>query len=392
MLFVVPLAVAVAALVVKHPGPGGLYVWTRNDFGPWDGFLCAWVYWMGIAAWFPSAAIFYMGVGVGVLGLPGTRLYVLAAAITAIWIALGTNLVGMNIGKWTENIGGAATWLVSGVFVLLAVLVWTHRGSATRLDLVPRWNWGTVNFWATIAYGMTGLEAAGAMRGEVREPLRTFPRAGWLASGLITMFYVAGTASVLVLLAPERVSDLYGLTQAGDEAARSLHLLWISPAIGLLVVASGLGQLGGLGTSVSRLPFAAAMDGLLPEAFATVHPRWHTPHVSILALGLVGTFLLIASQLGDTLHAAYQELGSLMVITGFLPYLYIFGSCWKAGHRISAMLGWAVTVMAILCAVIPTDDITNVWLFEGKLAAGTIAVIGSAWFVYRRRAIIKVYP
>ena len=40
--------------------------------------------------------------------------------------------------------------------------------------------------------------------------------------------------------------------------------------------------------------------------------------------------------------------------------------------------------MAILCAVVPTDEIHNVWLFEFKLIAGTLAVIASAWLVYRR--------
>jgi hypothetical protein len=41
-------------------------------------------------------------------------------------------------------------------------------------------------------------------------------------------------------------------------------------------------------------------------------------------------------------------------------------------------------VLAIVCSVVPTTDVKNVWLFEGKLAAGTTAVVGSAWFVYRR--------
>jgi hypothetical protein len=36
--------------------------------------------------------------------------------------------------------------------------------------------------------------------------------------------------------------------------------------------------------------------------------------------------------------------------------------------------------------VVPTEEITNIWLFEGKLAAGTLAVVGSAWLVYRGHA------
>src|SRR3981081_585392 len=57
IFFVGPLATAVAALTVKHPEAGGLYRWTRADFGPFHGFLAFWLYWMGIAIWFPSAAM-----------------------------------------------------------------------------------------------------------------------------------------------------------------------------------------------------------------------------------------------------------------------------------------------------------------------------------------------
>jgi len=47
VLFMVPLTVAVAALVAKYPEAGGLYLWTRRDFGAWAGFPSFWVYWMG---------------------------------------------------------------------------------------------------------------------------------------------------------------------------------------------------------------------------------------------------------------------------------------------------------------------------------------------------------
>jgi len=387
VFFVVPLAIAVASLAVKHPHAGGLYVWTRADFGPWHGFLSFWLYWMGMAFWFPSAAMFYMGAALHGLGLPDSRAMVLAAALLAIWVALLSNLVGMKVGKWTQNIGGLSAWLLTGVFVLLAAAVWSRRGPATPIHLAPTWNWDTVNFWATIAYAMSGLEMAGLIAGEVRDPERTFPRAGWIASACTTVFYASATVALLVLLPPARITEMNGLAEAGDEAARVLGIGVIGPLIAFLVVASGMGQLGGVGTAISRMPFAAGVDKLLPPAFARVHPRWQTPHLSILILGGVATFLLIAIQFGDSMRGAYQELVSLMVIAGFIPYLYIFGSSWKAGNRISAISGWGVTVLAILCAIVPTADVASVWLFEGKLAVGTLAVIGSAWIVYRRRGI-----
>jgi len=392
VFFVAPLAVAVAALAVKYPGAGGLYLWTRGDFGPWHGFLCFWIYWMGIAFWFSSAAMFYMSVAVYTLGpayqhLANDRLYVLTASLAAICIGLGTNLVGLKVGKWTQNIGGIATWLMGGLLVIIAALVWTKVGAATPLHLAPKWSWDTVNFWSTIAYAMTGLELAGLMGAEIRDPERTLPRAGWIASGFAAAFYISTTIALLVILRPENINELNGLAEAGDTAGRTLGILWLSPAIALLVSLTALGQIGSFGTAVSRLPFAVGVDRLLPAAFGKVHPRWGTPYISILTLGAVASFLLIAIQAGDTMRAAYQELVSLMVIAGFIPYLYIFGSAWKAGRRISALSGWSISVMALVCSVVPTAEIHNVWLFEGKLAIGTLAVIASAWLVYRRHAV-----
>jgi hypothetical protein len=77
----------------------------------------------------------------------------------------------------------------------------------------------------------------------------------------------------------------------------------------------------------------------------------------------------------------------MMVLTGFIPYFYVFASAWKAGKRVSAALGLAITVMAVLSSVVPPAGITNIWLFEGKLAAGTLAVVATGAIIYNRRKI-----
>ena len=75
---------------------------------------------------------------------------------------------------------------------------------------------------------------------------------------------------------------------------------------------------------------------------------------------------------------------SLMVIAGFIPYLYIFASTWKAGKHVSAIAGWMVTVIALVCSVIPTQEVTKVWLYEAKLAAATVVMILVGRLLYRR--------
>jgi amino acid transporter len=384
IFFLIPLAIAVAVLTVKHPVAGGLYRWTRADFGPWHGFLAFWVYWAGIAIWFPSAAMFYMSIALSGQGLAENRIELVSASLAAIWIALGTNLVGVKIGKWTENLGASASWILGVLLVIVAALVWHRQGSATVFRLFPDFNWDTVSFWATIAYAMTGIEMVGLMGGEIRDPKHNLPRAAWISSGFTTVFYVGTTMALLVVLRPGRISELNGLEQVATAAGQVLGASWLPRVIVLLVLATAVGQFGGLGSSVSRMPFAAGVDHLLPAAFAKIHPRWNTPYVSIITFGILASGLLVVLQFGDTMRAAYQALVSLMVIAGFLPYLYMFGSAWKAGKQWSASSGLGMTVLAIACSVVPTEEIHNVWLFEGKLAGGTLAVVASGWVIYRR--------
>jgi amino acid transporter len=392
LLFAVPLAIAVAVLSAKYPGAGGLYIWARNDFGPWPGFLNFWVYWLGIAFLIPGAALFAISITVYALGpsyayLADSPVYMIGGSLLLVWTALGTNIVGLNIGKWTENIGGVMPWTLGALLCTTAAIIGLRHGSATPITLHsawPVWNWDTMNSMAAIAFALTGLEAAGMMSAEIRDPLRTIPRAGWISTIFVTLFYIASTISLLVIMAPQKISEMNGVAQVSASAGTELGMPWLGPVVVVMVVLNIVGSFGGLGSAVSRMPFAAGVDHLLPAAFGKIHPRWHTPHVAILSLGIVATVLLIACQAGETVKTAYRTIVDLTVIVGFLPYLYVFASAWKAQKWFSAILGSGITLLAIACSIIPPPEVKRFWLFEGKLALGTFAAIASGWLIYRR--------
>ena len=389
-----PLAVACSVLTARYPASGGMYQWARNDFGPWHGFLCFWVYWVGIAFWFPGAAMLYASVGIYGMGpsyayLADDRICVLAVSLSAIWVALGTNLVGLKTGKWTENAGAVCGCLLFIALGTAALLVWLRNGSATSLHIVPEVNWATASFWPNIAFGVTGIELVGMLGDEIVDPKRNVPRAALAAAVFCSIFFIGLTVAVLVLRRPEDTSELYGLAQAGATAGRTLGTGVLGPLIAILIIGNAVGQFGGCGSAVSRLPMAAGVDHLLPAVFARVHPRWATPHFSILLLGAIASFLIIAVQTGESVRGAYNTLVSLMTIGSFLPFLYIYASAWIAGLRIIPVIGMGITVFVLACCAIPTAAVQSVWLFEAKLAAGTTGMIGSAWLVYRWRRAPK---
>jgi amino acid transporter len=283
-------------------------------------------------------------------------------------------------------LGGVSTYLIAGLLCFFGLVVAWRFGSATHFQFTPEASWGNLNFWSQIALAMTGLELAPILAGEIHNPGKNIPRAAWLSGFLGAGFYMAGTAAMLVLLAPERISPMTGLAQAGDLAGSRLGANWLSPVFALLITLGVIGQLTTYIAGNTRLPFAIGLDRYLPEAFAKLHPRWHTPHVSILTQAIFSTLFLLLTELGENLRAAYQILVDMVVVATLIPFVYIFATGFKYGQRLAGAAGALIAGIAVILSCSPPPGIASVWLFELKIIGGTLllALAGRVIFVRSR--------
>jgi len=110
------------------------------------------------------ASVGIYGMGPSYAYLADDRICVLAVSLSAIWVALGTNLVGLKTGKWTENAGAVCGCLLFIALGTAALLVWLRNGSATSLHFVPEVNWATASFWPRTKSGSRLLSDADAQR------------------------------------------------------------------------------------------------------------------------------------------------------------------------------------------------------------------------------------
>lgn len=388
-LFFVPSALAVSRMAARYPDQGGLYVWTRRSFGQWHGFLCGWCYWLSNLFYFPNLLLAGLGMAVYTLGprfhdLSENRAFLVGGSLVLLWAGALTNLVGLRVGKWTENLGALATYAAGFLLIVAGALAWLSGGPAgTAGSLWPRWDWGTVNFWSQIAFAFGGLELSAIMSGEIRDPARTAPRAAWISGGAIAAFYFCGTLAMLALLAPEQISILTGLAQAGAEASRKLGVPWIGPLLAGLVTVGITGQLGAWLAGAARVPFVMSLEGRLPRGFARLSPRWGTPQLSIVVQAGACTVFLLTMLAGESLRAGYQLLVDMTVISYFIPFAYLFLAARRQGVRAS-LAGLGVTLLAIAVSLIPPAEAQSPWLFEMKLVGGCALLIGAARIVFRR--------
>ncbi len=212
LLFFVPTAFVVVELSTRFPEEGGLYVWTKEAFGDFHGFVAGWTYWIYTVFYFPglllaSAAMTRLRRRRGQRhGWRRTAHFCWSDRLRCCLWPCALNIIGLHIGKWLQNAGGVGTYVPLMMIVGVALLLWSRQGSVTHFTwarMMPHWNWDTVNFWPQLAFAFAGLELVSAMSEEVKNPQRTFPRAIFASGALIALMYIAGTVAVLMML-PER--------------------------------------------------------------------------------------------------------------------------------------------------------------------------------------------
>lgn len=412
LFFFIPSGLAVSDLVARYPQEGGVYAWTRTEFGEWHGFICGWCYWVNNIIYYPqllvsTAVILTFVFGSGHTGLADQWSYVLPAALIMLWVAVLLNIVGLNTGKWLQNVGAVGTYLPGLALVGLGVCAAFTRPPAnpfTLHSLTPDLSkFGELNLWASIAFAFAGLELSATMGDEIREPRRTLPRSIVVAAPLVVFLYTLGTWAVLWLVPQGDINIVSGFLQAISAGAGAAT--WVAPLAAALYVIGNLGGVGAWIAGPARVAFVIGLDRYFPPAFGRIHPRWKTPYVAILVAAVLASVFLLLPVLGkgSTVEEAYLVLLDMMLLLYFIPFVYLFLAYLRirfrdrspapvapASRPLALLVGTAgllLTLFAMVVACVPPTSSSSVLFFELKVVGGALlfVVVGSLVYLRGRR-------
>lgn len=410
LLFFWPQGVAVIELAHRYPGEGGVYLWAKEVFGDFHGFLSGWCYWTNNMLYVPTVMLYFVGVSVFVLGskhgsLADNRLFALGVSILLLTLLVILNVVGLGVGKWINNVGGIGTGIAAAALISLGLFVASRFGTNVttadfRIPPDPRF---VLNSFGVICFGLVGLELASVMGDEIQNPERTLPGAvawGGVISGLL---YVGATLTLLAAVGRNDISVLQGIVQAVSHMAGEVGVPWIVPPFALLLSLSiaGIGSAWLAGSA--RIPFVAGLDSYLPSWLGRLHPRYATPYLALAVHAGVSMLLCLVYLAGAGVQEAFQTMLSLAVVLQLVPFVYMFAALlklpWSApgkGHFSKAVLilagasGLVTTVLGIGLVFFPARQVTSLWLYEVKMFGGTLFFVGLAaffFFVYGRRKV-----
>jgi amino acid transporter len=405
--FFVPLVFTVLELSSRYPEEGGFYVWSKRAFGPFAAFMTGWTYWGSNLPYFPGLLYFaaanalFMG-GPAWQSLSTNSTYFLAVSTAGLAIAVTMNVVGLNVGKWLNNVGAIAGWIPAMLLIVLGAVAWSRFGSATPMPagaLVPSLHLKDMIFWSTLAFAFGGVESGSTMGEEIKDPRRTVPRAILTAGAIITALYVVTTFAVLLAMPKAEVTGLQGIMQAIQAMTAKVGLGWLAPLLAAVVTLNALGGVGGWFAATARLPFVAGIDRFLPKAFGDLHPKWRTPYVALLVQAAIAGLFVFLGQAGTSVHGAYDALVSMGIIAYFIPFLFMFAAMivlqrepagpgvlrvpgGKPVAILLAAIGFIVTAVSIVLACIPPDDEPNKMLAVVKVVGSSAVLVAMGAVVY----------
>jgi amino acid transporter len=405
--YYLPQAAVVIHLNRRMPLEGGLYQWAKAAFGEFVGFIVAWNLWVFAIVIMSS---FYVMVARNLAYLLGARAgafadaawYTPTISIVLALLLVGVAIRGLGLGKWFSGFGGVAQILTYIALIAIPIValsrgtITSYRPYATEM---PEISLLSLNIFGKMALGaMSGFEFVALMAGETKRPERTIPQSVVIATPLIALMFILGTATVLAFVPREQIDLVSPIPQTLQAGVQGLGVAgYIAPVLILLLLLRQLGALNMIFAGNTRLPMVAGWDGLLPTWFTRLHPKFRTPVNSIVLVGAITLALTLASFVGAETQEAFQILenaGGILYAMAFVALFAIplFGAKrlgWEPPLwlRIAAASGLAVTVLYSVLSIFPIIDVPSWQIFAVKVGGVVVGanVLGALIYVLARR-------
>lgn len=291
----------------KITSSGGPYAYVEKAFGPLAGFLTNALYFVGFTtmavAAIANVIMDNLTVFVPSLSEPLYRGILLAIIIGGLAVL---NIIGV---KESSRFITSVT-IIKVIPLILLIVVGIFYVEADNLKSSSHFSMSNLGETALIlffAFG-GGAECVLCATGEIKDPRRTIPRGLLLGVLIVFIIYFLIQLVAQGVLGPSLALQKEAPLAAVADKIVGGYGMWLMVAGAAF---SSFGTMSGDMLVSSRMPYAAARDGLLPPWLAKLHPRFATPYRSII---LYASIVFLFSISGGFRQLAIMSSASLLLI------------------------------------------------------------------------------
>jgi len=379
LLWDVPTIFVVMELNSMMPVTGGYYQWVKRALGirwAWYEGWWTWLYTFVDLAIYPVLFVEYAS-----FLFPEVEQYKIPICLAIIWMGAGLNILGIvPVGR----ISMILSIVVVVPFLILFFINFSNHANSFQLPALSLKGLGFSSLGMglyTVMWNFLGWDNTTTYAEEVDRPVKTYLLSTFIAFGLTLFVYAVAVITAL--------SSGINLTILGEEGFPILGSFvagqWLAVILAAGGMAGALGLFSAVLLSVSRVPKVMADDQLLPQKLQTLHPKYHTPYISIIVCASVVSVMILWT-FGDlliidvTLYGAalFLEFISLLIFRIKLP---------EAQRPFKIPLNVAGLCLLILLPIsVYCIALTSAFSIEGRMlkpALFAIAALLSAEVIWR---------
>lgn len=282
-------ALSSAQLAMQYPESGGSYTYGRRQLGAWWGFVAGWGFVIGKTA---SCAAMALTFATNVVQ-SGVAARLLAAA--AVVLVTGINLRGVTRTAFAGKVLVAITG--SALLIVIGVLATSAQFSARRIadsPVLAHGGYGILQSAGLLFFAFAGYARIATLGEEVRDPVRTIPRAITAALGVVVLLYTAVACCLLAVVGPTALATS---SRPLADGVTAVGARWALPVVAVGAAVASLGALLALIAGLGRTTLAMARERDLPTWLAGVSRRFGVPHHAELAIAAVVVILVLTIDL-----------------------------------------------------------------------------------------------
>jgi amino acid transporter/nucleotide-binding universal stress UspA family protein len=299
-------AATYAELSSKIPESGGGYSFVKKAFPGLFGFLSGWMLWF---AYIVACCLYALGfagylwevleryaptVAAGMLGIMGTQVVILVFMASILGFFVWLNVRGTGVTGTAESVMTLAKIVILLIFVgfgLKAVVAAPAVAAANFNPFFPKGFGGVLVAMGLTFIAFEGYDLIATVAEEIKDPTKNIPRATYISVAISVAIYLM---ILFVCIAAVSSAGMTSWEFLGEyqETAIVMAAENFMPGVGVVIIVIGglLSTMSALNATVlasSRVAFTLGRDRWLPAAMANIHPKNRTPHVAILATGVL---------------------------------------------------------------------------------------------------------
>jgi len=361
---------------------GGVYAYSRHEFGDFAGYTVGWCYW--IQSWAGNAAIvsswvFYVDALFNITHPSGMENW--GIALLGLWVPAVINLAGVRQMAWFQNLTVVLKFLP---LLFVGVVGWFFVRSANfgPFNASGGSLYSGIGIAAGVAlFSFIGVEAAAITAKRVKNPRRNVMRASVYGTAASAVLYVLVSAAVMGLV-PHHALLNNGSPFVNAFRTMFPHGTWPGKFISALAVVSGIGALNGWTLIVTETSRAIAQDDLFPRPFAWAD-RNGTAWFGIVIGTVLPSLLMLWRYSTSTGLTVFTYLVDLTVVTVAIPYfMSALAQLTFLVSRRRRVQGWALTRDLTVAGVSVLFSMWVTFASGYQVVYQALVVIGAGLILY----------